>query len=86
MTIDPKTADFLAILKQDLFDLYDGWNEDELKFFFIGPLISLAHFNSEKYNGFTQRKIGHTINDIEISGIVDFLVALGQRKPRLLFA
>ncbi len=58
------------------------WNEDELKMFFIGPLISLVNYNTEKYKSFTQRSLTLKTNEGETSGLVDFMIATGKSKPK----
>jgi len=61
------------------------WNEDELKMHFIGPLLMLVDFTTENYKSFTQRTIKTKINDIEVGGKVDFMVATGLNKPKTPF-
>ncbi|MCU0443689.1 MAG: hypothetical protein MUE85_02145 [Microscillaceae bacterium] len=60
----------------------DAWNEDELKFFFISPLINLVNYNSDKYSAFTQRPLSAKIKDVEVSGRVEFMLAKGKQNPR----
>ena len=57
------------------------WNEDELKFHFIAPLIRLINYTTERYRPFTQRKITALVNTIKLTGRVDFVVATGKAKP-----
>lgn len=68
-------------LKEDLFYNADIWNEDELKFFFISQLIAVCKIKSKHYKIFTQRRMGATIEDINLSGIVDFVIAQGIDEP-----
>ncbi len=82
----PEEQFFLQHLREDLLQNVDLWNEDELKFKFIAPLVSLARYNSEKFRVFTQRTITATVRDCEhqelvLSGRVDFVVATGKAKP-----
>jgi len=58
------------------------WNEDELKMFFIGPLIELADMATPHFQPFTQRMIGMNYNGEDISGRVDFMIATGRRLPK----
>ncbi len=58
------------------------WNEDELKLLFIGPLVSLARLKTDDFKTFTQRTFSTTVNDIEIGGRVDLLIAKGKRSPK----
>jgi hypothetical protein len=68
-------------LQERLFLNADAWNEDELKFLFLSPLLYLVNFDSEHFKVFTQRKLSETIGDWFISGIFDFAVAKGEQDP-----
>lgn len=68
-------------LKYHLFKRVEAWNEDELKMFFIGPLVEMAEIESATIKAFTQRSFSATIQDIEVGGKVDFLLAKGKQKP-----
>ncbi len=72
----------LAYLSKHLFRNVEGWNEDELKFFFLSPLIRLVDFHSEHYKPFTQRKFSAIIGDWEVSGIADFFISTGVQNPK----
>lgn len=71
----------LESLSERLFRNVEAWNEDELKFFFISPLINLVNFEHEQYKAFTQRKFSAIIGEWQVSGIVDFVVAKGEQHP-----
>lgn len=71
----------LEKMKKHLLNRVDSWNEDELKLFFIGPLVELADIDSPLFKAFTQRSFSTTINGIEIGGKVDFVIAKGKQKP-----
>ncbi len=64
------------------------WNEDEIKFFFISRIITLVDFNKEDvYSTFSQRTLEASVRDVnnkevKLRGRVEFLVALGEQKPR----
>jgi hypothetical protein len=73
--------ELLQTLRQELIDSVDEWNEDELKFKFIAPLISLIGYTTEHFRAFTQRTLKAVINGIELSGRVDFVIATGKSKP-----
>ncbi|MFN0203884.1 MAG: hypothetical protein ACKVTZ_20350 [Bacteroidia bacterium] len=69
-------------LRKDLAALHEAWNEDELKMNFIAPLLRLVHYGAEKrYKAFFQRSLSCKIADIEMSGIVDMVIASGWEKP-----
>jgi hypothetical protein len=59
----------------------DSWNEDELKFKFIAPFVSIVGYDTDRFNSFTQRTISATVKGIKLSGRVDFVVAVGKSKP-----
>ena len=58
------------------------WNEQELSLHFIGPMFSIAKLSSQQYNLFAQRLIGTTVQDIELSGRPDGILASGFRSPK----
>ena len=68
--------------REELTEAVDSWNEDELKFRFIAPFIGLMRYNSSNINSFTQRPLTAKVNDITLTGRVDFMVATGRTKPR----
>ncbi len=77
----------IDILRSELSDNADYWNEDELKFFFISPLIAFVNFTSEKFKPFTQRPLATMKTDVngsevELKGRVEFIVATGKQHPR----
>ena len=72
----------LRYLSKHLFRNVEAWNEDELKFFFLSPLIRLVDFHSEHYKPFTQRKLSAIIGDWEVSGIADFFISTGIQNPK----
>jgi PD-(D/E)XK nuclease superfamily len=75
--------DLQYVLKKNV----DAWNEDEVKFFFIGPLVALVNFMSDTFKAFTQRTLSAKIIDVngeetQLSGKVDMMVATGKENPR----
>ncbi len=71
----------VSFLQKRLQQNVEFWNEDELKFLFISPFISLINYETEQYKVFTQRNLSAKIGDIEIGGKVDFMVATGIQHP-----
>jgi hypothetical protein len=67
------------------------WNEDELKFQFIAPLIYFLDFGVPKfYTVFTQRNLSATVKTVsgqvvEIKGRVEWLIASGKQVPKTPF-
>lgn len=58
-----------------------NWNEMELVANFIGPLFSLVDFHSKKFNYFMGRDIGCIVEEMELKGKPDGIVASGHRQP-----
>ena len=71
----------LLELAKDLFYNADSWNEDELKFMFISPLVRLVNFKHRAYKIFTQRKLSAVIEPWHVNGVVDFVIAKGVQHP-----
>ncbi len=71
-------------LRRLCFEYMDSWNEDEYKFMFISPYISLVHFVSPNYKVFTQRVMRVSYdNDTKMTeGIVEFMLAKGIQTPK----
>ncbi len=74
----------LDYLREQLLDSVDAWNEDELKYFFISPLVSHVKYNSKLYKSFTQRSISTTFSalNLEVGGRVEFMLARGEQRPK----
>ncbi len=72
----------ISILKTNILKNINTWNEDELKFQFISPLLWLVDFNNDKYKPFTQRSLTLKTDKIEVSGIIDFMIATGKVRPK----
>jgi hypothetical protein len=79
--INDNEKETLLSLAKLLFYNTESWNEDELKFFFISPLITLVGFQHKQYKPFTQRKFSAVIDDWQVTGIVDFVIAKGEQHP-----
>ena len=60
----------------------DYWNEDELKMQGISKIIDIVDYFSETHSIFSQRPLTAKINDIELTGRVDFMIARGSQKPK----
>jgi len=71
----------LTELAKELFYNAEAWNEDELKFLFISPLVRLVDFRHGNYKIFTQRKFAAVIDEWEVNGVVDFVIAQGLQHP-----
>lgn len=60
-----------------------NWNEQELSLHFIGPLMSLSEFSTNAFNLFAQRNLAGIIDDVELSGKPDGIIAKGRREPEI---
>ena len=82
ITEDARLCANLNDLKDYLFDYILTWNEDELKMFFIGPIIQMAHLETADFKPFTQRVLEATIQGIKVKGKVDFMISKGMRTAK----
>lgn len=71
----------LESLRKFLWHHAEIWNEDELKMFFIAPLLRLVNFQSPYYTMFTQRKFSAIIGEWQLNGIFDFVISKGEQHP-----
>lgn len=76
--------DQLDRLRKLLFERVDSWNEDELKFMFISPLIYIVDYESAYYKVFTQRpmSVSYENGTKTTAGKVEFMIATGKQTPR----
>ena len=83
--ITEEERDELEVLR-DQVSLYSSyWSEEELKYYVIFPVIRMAHFLEEPIRFFADRAISATVDDIQLQGIVDGLLATGAYEPELPF-
>lgn len=62
------------------------WNEDELSLNFIGPIFAIIDFTIRyKINWFSQRLITAIINNYELIGKPDGILASGFHSPKIPF-
>ena len=83
-----RTADMAAFEKQSLLNLrkhlkanVHDWNETELSQYFIGPLFSLIDYTTERFNLFAERPLHGVVDEIELGGKPDGMIATGVRQP-----
>ncbi|MEM7534533.1 MAG: hypothetical protein AAF639_20295 [Chloroflexota bacterium] len=72
----------LVHLQKELVHNFRDWNETELAYGFIAPLINLVNFSSENRKFFAERPLGATFGKIELNGKVDGMIASGRRVPK----
>jgi hypothetical protein len=89
--INEEETKIINRLQKRLKRFANAWNEEDLKVFFVIPLIDVVDFYVQgKFRAFTEATIGATIHDIqnlpiELRGRVEFLVAMGEQDPRTPF-
>ncbi len=71
----------LMDLQSNLIINVHDWNERELAYNFIGPVMAFIKFTTERCNFFAERLFSGTIDDIEIGGRPDGMIASGFREP-----
>ncbi|MEM7538123.1 MAG: hypothetical protein AAF639_38500 [Chloroflexota bacterium] len=67
--------------QQQLADNFRHWNETELAYGFIGPLMSLVKFSGKNQNFFAVRPLSGRIGNVELGGKPDGMIASGKREP-----
>ncbi|MEM8524374.1 MAG: hypothetical protein AAGG68_07010 [Bacteroidota bacterium] len=76
----------LMSLQEHLIAKVKYWNEAALKFYFLGPLIRMVQYDTDRYNSFLEQNLKLKVSEeIEISGNIDFLVATGKQIPKTPF-
>jgi hypothetical protein len=82
----PLPTPALEKLKEQLLDNAEGWNEDELKMFFIAPFLNMLDFyNPPHYKPFTQRTLYIKTDKVSCKGDVEYMLAQGRKNPRVPF-
>jgi hypothetical protein len=83
-TISETAKTLLTVIQERLIDNADAWNEDELKMFFIAPLLSQIPLEVAGFKPFTQRTLSAKFPelDLDVSGKVEFLIARGKQRPK----
>jgi hypothetical protein len=80
---DASEKKLLDYYRNLLFEEVQNWNEDELKLFFIGPVLGLIHFKTANFKPFTQRTLTIETDTVSASGRVDFMLAKGKVLPKI---
>ncbi|MDM8549467.1 hypothetical protein QUF72_05280 [Desulfobacterales bacterium HSG2] len=57
------------------------WNEAELAHYFIGPLMTLVDYTTDRFNLFAERPFAGVVEGIELKGRPDGIIATGLREP-----
>jgi len=75
---EPHVLAEFDVMVADLSEFADAWNEEELKAYFIFPLLRLVNFKSDKYKLVFERKLSVMLNGISLKGDVDAMIASGS--------
>ncbi len=75
----------LADLKDILLDRIEDWNEQELIIKCIAPMLALINFDTEHFSAFAERSLSADIEEHQLSGVVDVMIASGRQTPRAPF-
>jgi len=82
------TADISDFERQTLLHLRQklklnahDWNEAELGYNFIGPILAVVDYTTEKFNLFAERPLSGVVDAIELGGKPDGVIASGFREP-----
>lgn len=70
----------LTFQEELLLNVHD-WNETELAYNFIGPVMALVKFTTRKSNFFAERPFSGIVDGIEMGGKPDGMIASGVREP-----
>lgn len=68
-------------LQRPLIKAGKAWNEVELENKFISPLIMIANIDDDNMAYFLERNLSGIVDDYELSGVVDGMIATGFRDP-----
>ncbi|MEM7537068.1 MAG: hypothetical protein AAF639_33140 [Chloroflexota bacterium] len=71
----------LLVYQETLIENLWNWNEIELAYGFIAPLLNLVNFSGENRRFFAERPLEGKIGEIILSGKPDGMIASGKRKP-----
>jgi len=72
----------LVRLRDRLIANVHDWNEAELIYNFIGPVITFVDYTTDQFNFFAQREVAGVVDGIEMSGKPDGMIASGYREPK----
>lgn len=68
----------LLVLRKDLIENVDFWNEEELKMNFISPILhQFVRYKSTLYNTYFDRTISAIVENVPLSTEPDFMIAKG---------
>ncbi len=75
---------YLSMLSKDYLTLGgDDWNEVELENKLISPVIVFSGIQNKKFSYFLERDLSATVDNFDLSGRVDGMIATGFRSPKM---
>lgn len=73
----------LNLFRDKLIINVHDWNETELAYNFIGPVMALVNYTTDQCNFFAERLVTGIVDGIEMGGKPDGIIASGFREPKL---
>ena len=73
---------YLKMIRDSYFLGGEDWNEAELENKIISPIFVFSGISSKDFSYFLERDLSVTIDDYELSGRVDGMIASGFRNPK----
>lgn len=80
--VSEKVQQELEVLREDLEIYAPFWNEMELRLYFIGPLLNMVNYRTDKYQAFAERSISVKKDEFLLKGNIDLMVASGKYEPK----
>jgi hypothetical protein len=74
---------YLKIIRDSYFLGGEDWNEAELENKIISPIFVFSGINSKQFSYFLERDLSVTIDNYELLGRVDGMIASGFRNPKM---
>jgi hypothetical protein len=74
---------YLKIIRDSYFLGGEDWNEVELENKIISPIFVFSGISSKAFSYFLERDLSVTIDEYELSGRVDGMIASGFRNPKM---
>ncbi len=71
----------LLLFQEKLITNVHDWNETELAYNFIGPVLTLVDYTTDNCNFFAERFFGGVVDGVEMQGKPDGMIASGVREP-----
>ncbi len=80
--IDAEEMSILERWRKKMLLYVDYWNEEEVKIKFIGTILTLTDYDTENLSAFADREFGGVVDEVELTGKPDFIVARGKQEMK----